>query len=260
MDLADVVERTQWDWFWVPADVRLVDRPELLYAVCPRDVPMLNCVTRTRAPAEALPALVAEVGEAHQRVCSRWLVRDAPWAQPLARSLAEAGWAPAVPTDARAIAVTAYHPRPLPALEVRRVQTMAELRDAVTVIDRAFPGGLEYTQEQYDNDLAQCCDEAARVQRFVAYRQGSGEPIATGGMTLFRELGFGYLWAGCTVVEARGHGAYSALVAARVERARLLGLSHVGLYAITTTSSPIVARQGFARVGSMTYWERPAAH
>ncbi len=30
----------------------------------------------------------------------------------------------------------------------------------------------------------------------------------------------------------------------------------VGLYAVMTTSSPIVRRQGFGRFGTMTYWER----
>jgi hypothetical protein len=45
---------------------------------------------------------------------------------------------------------------------------------------------------------------------------------------------------------------------ARVRKARELGLSHVGLYAVTDTSAPIVLRQGFRRYGAMTYWERPA--
>jgi N-acetylglutamate synthase-like GNAT family acetyltransferase len=84
-------------------------------------------------------------------------------------------------------------------------------------------------------------------------------PVATGGMTVFGDLGFGYLWSGCTLLQTRGRGAYSAVLAARIERARELGLCHVGLYAITDTSAPIVARQGFKRVGTMTYWERPVS-
>ncbi len=70
------------------------------------------------------------------------------------------------------------------------------------------------------------------------------------------ELGLGFLWAGCTIPEARGHGFYSAVLAERVAWARARRLQWVGLYAVTTTSSPIVARRGFGRFGAMTYWER----
>jgi hypothetical protein len=58
------------------------------------------------------------------------------------------------------------------------------------------------------------------------------------------------------VPEARGRGAYSAVLAARAKRAAQLGLRYIGLYAIGDTSAPIVARQGFARHGAMTYWQR----
>jgi hypothetical protein len=257
-DIEETIERTQWDFFWVPPDARVVDRPELLYVCCPRDVPMLNCVTRTRAVAAELPVLVEEVGLAHSSVCSRWLVRHALWARSLEPVLAAAGWAPAVATHACAVDVSEYRRRPAPNLEVRLVQSMSELRDSVWVIDQAFPGGLRYTEEQFAADLARCTGAAPRVYRFVAYAPRFHMPVATGGMTVFPELRFGYLWAGSTVPEARGRGAYSALVGARIDRARELGLSHVGLYAITHTSAPIVARQGFKRIGTMTYWERPA--
>jgi GNAT superfamily N-acetyltransferase len=258
MELADVIEQTQWDFFWIPGDAHFVDRPELLYVCCPRDVPMLNCVTRTRAEPARLPALAAEVAAAHGSVCSRWLVRDEPWARPLEPVLRRGGWAPAVETYACAVSVDDYRRRPSPDLEVRRIETLPELRDAISVIDGAFPGGLRYTDEQLAADLANCTGPAPRVQRFLAVERTTREPVATGGMTLFAELGFGYLWAGCTLPKARGRGAYSALVAARIARARELGLGHVGLYALTHTSAPIVARQGFQRVGAMTYWERPA--
>ena len=31
MNVDETIERTQWDFFWVPDDVEIVDRPELLY-------------------------------------------------------------------------------------------------------------------------------------------------------------------------------------------------------------------------------------
>jgi GNAT superfamily N-acetyltransferase len=185
-------------------------------------------------------------------------VRHGLWARSLEPVIGAAGWEPAIATHACAIDVNEHRRPPAPDLQVRLVQTMTELRDAVWVIDQAFPGGLRYTEEQFATDLASCTGPAARVQRFVAYEPSFARPVATGGMTVFPDLGFGYLWAGCTLPQARGRGAYSAMVGARIDRARELGLSHVGLYAITDTSAPIVARQGFQRVGTMTYWERPS--
>jgi hypothetical protein len=98
------------------------------------------------------------------------------------------------------------------------------------------------------------------VQRFVAYDETSGEPIASAGLTTYPDLEFGFLWAGATVPHARGRGAYSALVAARVQRAGELGLKSAGLYAKLDTSAPIVSKQGFARYGRMIYWQRDGQH
>ena len=107
-------------------------------------------------------------------------------------------------------------------------------------------------------DLARCTEPGARVHRCVAYDEITGQPLASGGMSLFPELGFGLLWAGGTVPEARGRGAYSAVVAARVACARELGFSMEGLYARVGSSAPIVAHQGFSRSGRMVCWERPS--
>jgi hypothetical protein len=62
------------------------------------------------------------------------------------------------------------------------------------------------------------------------------------------------LWAGGTVPDARGAGAYTTLLAHRIELARSLGLEWIGIYAKEGTSAPIVARQGFEHVGEMHYW------
>jgi hypothetical protein len=256
VDPGDILERTQWDYFWVPGDVEVTDRPELLYYSCPRNVPILNAVLRTRANPRDLPALIEEVGRAHRGRRSRWFVRDLLASTPLKEALTAAGYAPAVPTFASAIDVGQYAPRASENIVVRRVSDMTDLRDCVSVIDRAFPGGRAFTGEELERDLRHCTEEGTRVRRFVAYDATSSRPLSSGGLTLFPALGFGLLWAGGTVPEARGRGAYSAVVAARIRAAREAGLSYVGLYAVADTSAPIVARQGFQRYGGMTYWER----
>jgi len=133
---------------------------------------------------------------------------------------------------------------------------MQSLRDCTGVIGRAFPGGRAFTQMELEHDLRNCTGPNARVQRFVAYDDKSGRPLSSGGMTLYPALGFGLLWAGGTIPEARGRGAYAAILGARIKRARELGFDYVGLYAMVNTSAPIVLRHGFRAYGSMTYWER----
>jgi len=253
----DILEMTQWDYFWVPGDVRVTDRPELLYYSCLRDVPMLNVVTRTRAESERLPALIEEVSRTHENVRSRWLVRDLPSWEPLQRALDAAGYAPKIHTFASAIDVKEYEPRSAEGIVVRQVLDMQTLRDSVAVMGQAFGGSRAMTDEELARDLENCT-QGTRVQRFVAYDEATMEPVSSGGITLFPALRFGFLWAGGTIPEARGRGAYSAILKARIDRARELGFEYVGLYAVTDTSGPIVYRQGFQRYGTMTYWERPA--
>jgi hypothetical protein len=255
-DLDQILEQTQWDFFWAPADAEVVDRPELLYVRCPRDAPHLNAVTRVRAAPAALPALIEEVLAAHAGVRSRWMVVERQESAPLERALGRYGYAPVNETHASAIAVDDYRPRSAQGIEVRRVETLEGLRHCVAVIERTFPGSRRITEEELALDLSMCTGPAARVQRYVAHDVGRGEPVASGGLTLFPALRFGFLWSGGTVPGARGRGAYSAVMAARVARAREVGLTHVGLYAFTDTSAPIVARQGFTRHGAMTFWER----
>jgi GNAT superfamily N-acetyltransferase len=252
---AELLERSQWDLFWVPADVVVHDRPEILYCACPRDVPRLNAVARTRAPAARLPALVVEVVEAHARVRSRWHVTDTFDVRPLEAELAAAGYAPDNRHFAYVARVDAFGPRLPAAVRVERVCDARGVDDCIVVAERAFGTVFPRTEEERRIQLEQAASLESRAHRFVAYDDG-GAPVSGGGLTVFRELSLGFLWGGGTVPEARGRGGYSAVVAARMELARELGLRWVGVYARIETSAPIIERQGFERVGAMTYWMR----
>ena len=251
-----VLERTQWDGFWLPPDVAAVERAELLYWVCPRDIAVLNTINRLRAPAEAIPGLVDEVVKAHAAVTSRWLVCPQNRSSELERTLDERGYRAVFSHRAYVTDVDRFEPkRRNDSIEVRRVTSVAELRDCWDVTRRAF--GDERgppDDETLALELAQCTGPEARVGRFVAYDRSSGAAMASAGVTWHHALSFGFLWAGGTAPEARGRGAYSALVAARI--ARLVGIERVGLYARLDTSAPIVAKQGFEGHGEMTYWDR----
>jgi len=252
----EILERTQWDLFWVPDDVTIVDRPELLYVSCDHDVPYLNVATRTRAGAQRLPGLVAEVSSAHRSVRSRWLVCPQNRGPDLERALGDGGYAPAYETVGYVRDLSSFG-APDPRIVVQRVESVPALRDSVAVADEAFGFERDPSDGELRRDLAACADPAGRVHRFLACDAATGEPMSVGGMTAFPELGFGFLWGGGTVTAHRGRGAYGQVLRARLEHARRLGLATVGLYARVDTSAPIVEARGFTACGPMTYWDRP---
>lgn len=251
MTPAEILERSQWDLFWLPPDVTVLDRPDLLLLTTPRPVVYLNAVLRTRSTDPR--ALVAEVTGRALSVTPRWMVPDTFPRGPLEAALTAAGWSPGVRHEVRVLPVDAWTGRAR--VEVRPVLDRDTLLDCLSVAQRAFGSpDRGWTEDSLTADLRQCRD-GARVRRFVAYLEGA--PASSGGLTAYPELGFGLLWGGGTVPEARGRGAYAAVLHARLEAARHMGLGLVGLYAVEHTSGPIVARQGFREEGEMWFWAPP---
>lgn len=250
----DRLERCTWDLFWLPPVASAVDRPELMVVSAPRPLPYLNCVYRTRAAGERIAALIDEVAGLHRDFGSRWTVADTVDNTELEARLDAAGYRIAHVHDARVTAVDAFVPRPDCGAEIRRVTDEQTLRDCWRVNEIAFGQAGDYREEDLAFELADCAPEGARTQRYVAYVDG--EPVSSGGMNIYPELSFTFLWGGGTVAAARGRGVYSAILAARVARAAELGIEHAGLYARVESSSPIVGNQGFANCGRMSYWER----
>jgi GNAT superfamily N-acetyltransferase len=258
LDPSVILERSQWDFFWIPEDTVAHERQGLAYLASPHDLPHLNAVTRTDLSDGELEAAVSEVVDAHRNVRSRWHVYSRIEREPLQKALARGGYLATTDFDARAIQVDAHRPRATADFRIVRVTDMQTLQQFHDVNLAAFGLRRSYTREQLEAQLRQCEAPDARIQRFIAY-QGE-RAVSCGGLNALDALGFGLLWAGGTVPDARGRGAYSALVNARIVWARNRGLSLVGLYAVSDTSSPITAKQGFAKHGALTYWERAPQH
>ncbi len=250
-----VLERTQWDLFWVPPDARVVDRPELLYVCCDRPVGYLNSCLRIRGAQSDLPGLVAELSAAHAGVLSKVQVNPQCQSTALERALTAAGYAAGDRHHGMSIAVDDHARTPPDDLVVRPVRDRQGLADWDHAHGLAFGRPLDRDPGETALELARAVP-GNRVQRFVAYDRSTGEPLASSAMTAFDDLGFGMCWGGGTVPSGRGRGAYTALVSARIAMARTLGLARIGLYARVGTSAPIVSRQGFERHGVMTFWER----
>jgi GNAT superfamily N-acetyltransferase len=250
LDVDDALERSLWDLFWLPPGVHVVDRPELLYLASDEGDDNLNTVLRVRATDAAADALVEEVDRAH-RVRSRWQLAPRSQSDALARALREHRYDIAHEHHAYSIRCDAL-PSTTTDVEVRAVANLDELRAAINVNGRAFGRTFAPTDARLAADLAMCT--SGRVHRFVAYAHGL--PIASAGMTVHPALDLVFLWGGGTVPEARGRGAYRALLAARIALARALSISRAGVYARNESAAPIVERLGFVRHAPMTYWSR----
>ena len=102
--------------------------------------------------------------------------------------------------DAFTLDVTASLARAPEGVQVVRIDTMALLRRAVAVMAAAFGKPELPTQVELDGMLADCAGDDARVQRYLVYDASTGQDLCHGGMTVHPALGFGFLWAGGTVV------------------------------------------------------------
>lgn len=247
------IERTQWDTFWVPDDVRIIERPQLLVMCCARGDTNYNMVLRLRAHGDE-ERVVAELDGLHRGVKSVVPVNPQNHTPELEAALTRHGWRASSHYDAYIARVGEHRPRPHPGVSGRLVHTREEVEAFLEVNRRAFGTTLTRTEEEVQQFLRD--GNGPRVRRAVAWR--GDEPIAAGGITAHPAHDIAFLWGGGTVPEARHQGAYSAVMEARVAWARELGLGWVGLYARTDTSAPVVARQGFTRHGFMTFWVRPA--
>ncbi|MCA9668780.1 MAG: hypothetical protein KC503_24470 [Myxococcales bacterium] len=251
----EILERSQWDTFWVPLDVTIVDRPELLYLASTRDVTYLNNVLRLRAADDALPALLGEVQRAHAGRDSHVMVPPTVARPALERALRDAGYGIETRSRVAVISPAAYIPRATAAaVTVERVLDESALRSCYAVASAAFETNLGGDDEQLAADMAQLGRADPRVYRYLAREARSGTPISCGGLTIYRDLSFGLLWGGSTIAAARGRGAYSAVLAARLSLCAQLGIARAGLYAQRKTSAPIVERQGFELFGTMCWW------
>ncbi|MGW0039911.1 GNAT family N-acetyltransferase [Gordonia sp. NPDC003376] len=126
---------------------------------------------------------------------------------------------------------------PLPAeVTVHRVATENDVAEFATISRQAWgfePHALRDPGFRVDDE---------HIRLFVA--RIDGDPVGAGG---YERVGaVARMWGAAIIPDARGRGAYRALVAARLADARALGAGLVIIHA-EQTSSPILQRLGFGR-------------
>jgi XTP/dITP diphosphohydrolase len=198
------------------------------------------------AAIEAARSLARERG----RTRIEWSVGPEATPEDLAERLLEAGlvWADEPPFARSAASLILDSPPPPPPsdVDVRVIETQDDLR----AVDEVFAVGFDTPE----HDRAAWA--ASLEQRWVSYQAADhvlqflarldGEPVATG-TVLFAPVG-AFLAGAATIPEARGRGAFRALVHARWEEAVRRGTPFLAVDA-GPQSRPVLERLGFRRVG-----------
>jgi GNAT superfamily N-acetyltransferase len=246
----ELLERAIADMFWLPEDARHVDRPDLGYIYCSRNQRTLNQVFRAKL--RDADAGIEEVRRAHAGRDSRWCWLPTFHPPSLPDRLHCAGYRRTVEHRTAVLDVSDWIDVD-GRYGVRRVLDATGLEQSYAVSSAAFGRRVHPGQDAISGELA-VCQLGGRVQRYVVY-DADDRPVCAGGLNIFPQLSFGFLWAGGTVPDARGRGAYRALLQARIHAARQAGLRTVGLYARIDTALPIVARLGFSVHDEMHFWD-----
>ena len=259
MDMDRLLEDTQCDFWWYPADIGIVTRKEITYTHSKRQEKLYNAVVRVQNKSAKIPRLVQEVLSAHAGVPSEWRLAAPSLSDSLEKTLEDEGYRLNTESITYTLGVDAARPADPDHIVVRHIQTAQGIIDQHAVMDRAFDRKGPLSQPDIAQHLRNSTGPNARTHRFVAYSSTSEEPLCTASFNSYPALGVGFLWGGGTVPDARGQGLYTAIMTARIRHARKLGLHTVGLYAMTNTSAPIVAAQGFDAHGPVRFWGKDRA-
>jgi GNAT superfamily N-acetyltransferase len=255
IDADRLLELATADTFWLPDFVQVVQAPGFKYTHSDRLVRIYNRVLYSHGELSDHERVLKQFlqTQREQTPCN-WALTSKHDTDALRDLLTERGFSCGDAHYVQTLRCEDYD-RSIPEdVQVLEVDSLERLRLLYKIQDVAFGRVRGVAESELVGELDACTRQDRRVIRYVAMR--GGEPAGTGGMTMFPDLGFGLIWAGGVLPEQRGHGVYTALIAARVRDALLHGIHTIGLYAKVETSAPIVAAQGFERHGMMTYFER----
>lgn len=131
-----------------------------------------------------------------------------------------------------------------PTSDIRPVTDPAGLDAVIAIEDQVWGEDHTWIAQRFGPHLR---DQTGYVAVFVAYV--AGRPASAGWMTFGPGSQFAGLWGGSTLVEHRGRGLYTDLLAARVQEARRRGVRFLTVDA-SPMSRPILERHGFQVITS----------
>jgi GNAT superfamily N-acetyltransferase len=259
----DQVLREAESWVWVPVDAEDETRPDHRLTLYPTFASVQW--SRTDGPFDELLDDVLRRAEASGKPLVRWWTRATSRPVDTAARLAAHGFRPAETLDVLALdlfrgdADTMVDRLALPDdVEVRRVADEDGVRLAGDLAARVFDESPP-TAAQVAEQVAEL-DEERRTGRWTTGRWVAvldGRPVGSAGATLAGRMC--RLWGGAVLADARGRGAYRALLAARCAAALEAGATTVLVKGRVDTSAPLLRRAGFEVLGQEQCHERALA-
>jgi GNAT superfamily N-acetyltransferase len=138
-------------------------------------------------------------------------------------------------------------------LELRWALDVETMRDSLQVSADVFGDSMPPEEEIAEETRRAVKDIEVGSGSVVAYLDGV--PVGSGGLSLVN--GVARLWGGAVREEARGRGAYRALLEARLRRAASRGAWMALVTGRVQTSGPILRRAGFVRYGEERSYRVP---
>jgi GNAT superfamily N-acetyltransferase len=229
-----------------PGNERIVD-PRFVIALSPGTGPHSSVVQRLRLLEPHIDQSIAEIRNViatRGRDVCHWEIADSHTPSDLVDRLLAQG---CVPDRDEPLAIGMVLTEPpsdgLPGVTARRVETLAEFEQAIRIAHDAFGSPEAIAAESLANAAKAFESEGNGWRTYLAFVDGQPVARATAGFTEHGVLLFG----GATREDARGHGAYRALVRARWDDAVTAGtpvlVTHAG-----AMSLPILQRLGFRAV------------
>jgi GNAT superfamily N-acetyltransferase len=242
-----MAERSTWDFDWRPPGFAAIDRADVIAWAWHGAWAGSRGVARTRWRDSDVASRLPEIAAFFVRheLPIRWYVGPSTTSHELVRILAGRAGAIHEPR-LMTVAIADAHFQSNGAVEVRRIVPGPLVRE---ITKTAFP---EYPDERREAAIAEhnaYLSGGRRGGHLAAFIEGEFVGFAN-----WRDASDGrcvQLVGAWTKPSHRGRGVYSTLTAFRLERARERGLAYAAIVADPTTSSPIVAKAGFADHGPL---------
>lgn len=255
------IEQALADTWWVPDDVEVTRTADVVW-VQSATRPGFNRCQRINPQMVGLEALVDDISDTHAGygMPSRWSLCAPSCSEELERMLTRRGYSLVTQTRVHSMRVDADRPALNPRFRIRVCAKDADwvASDRVTREAFGWPSG-PIDPDRLDEFRREGAVLTARKVVFLAEDAQTGTPVASAGLSTHPDCGLAIMHAGATLAEARGQGAYSALVTERMKWALRCGLSDVFVQADPATSGPIVSAQGFVPHGWNRMWGRDPA-
>lgn len=229
-----------------PGEDRVID-PRFAAFLRDKEGPQFNLVQRIRVAPGDVEALVAEVRalfRARGRRAITWEIGPSCAPADLAERLLALGMIPDDEPEVAGMVLTRPLQSEASSVIVQRVRTLADFAVHARIYHRCFGRGeAAPTDEALAADFERRRGREDHLTRYLALCEGT--PVAAADALLLDHAVV--LSGGATLPEARGQGAYRALVQARWDEAAARGTPVLVVQA-GRMSRPILERLGFAEV------------